>query len=139
MTDEQKMVDKAEVIHELSVWLTGTATNFNALLFTLIAKADPVRKAELRAAFPLFVEVYDDWQASMDPDKFLAGGRQAEPAPACAEADIDLLLLKSKMREFLTETHAVNSITRNELAHMREKLAWLEGELQALKTEATPK
>lgn len=40
------------------------ADHFSALLFRLIAKADPKNRKRLGAAFPWHVKVWEDWQAN---------------------------------------------------------------------------
>lgn len=42
----------------------GEINNFSALLFMLIAKADPANLALLTSVYPEHVKIYMDWMAS---------------------------------------------------------------------------
>lgn len=50
--------------------LGGRADNFHALLYRLIAKADPMHRARIRAGFPNEVKAWEMWQASKDEKVF---------------------------------------------------------------------
>lgn len=62
-----------EAGQELRNWLRNSdASNFSALLFVLITKADSSNKYRLRIAFPHYVHVFEDWHRSENPEEFLA-------------------------------------------------------------------
>jgi len=60
-----------EAVSELYHWARGNEpTNFTALLYTLIAKADSENYASLKLASPLEVQAYESWRMSMDENEF---------------------------------------------------------------------
>jgi len=60
-----------DAVKELYYSLYATnPTNFHAVLYRLIGKADGQNKARLRLAYPLEVKAFDDWQASENPADF---------------------------------------------------------------------
>lgn len=60
-----------EAVKELYYSLYGTnPTNYHARLYELIGKADIFNKARLRGAYPVEVQVFDDWQNSIEGPKF---------------------------------------------------------------------
>lgn len=60
-------------VFELEMWQRRSATtNFSALLYDLIAKADQHNFARLTIAFPFHVQAYVLWQRSPDPDVFFS-------------------------------------------------------------------
>jgi len=68
-----------EAVLELNNWVRrgGTATNFTALLYTLIAKADWENSEKLRIAFPEEVWAYDKWMGltAQEAEEFLTGAK----------------------------------------------------------------
>lgn len=59
------MITYAQAVKELYYTLFGASpTNFHTELYHLIGKADFENKARLRLAFPMEVEVWEDWQKS---------------------------------------------------------------------------
>ncbi len=71
---------------DLYLWQCGGATNFTAMLFDLIAKADANNKAKLSRAFPVEVATYVEWYNSESPKKFFQRyqiiNEQGEPRDA---------------------------------------------------------
>lgn len=59
-----------DAAYALYLWQCGGATNFTAMLFDLIAKADTNNKAKLGRAFPVEVAAYLEWHNSESPKKF---------------------------------------------------------------------
>ncbi len=52
-------------------WKIGhDTTNFHALLFTLISKADINNRANLRMGFREEVQAFEDWQSSPNESEF---------------------------------------------------------------------
>lgn len=60
-------------VKELYYALYGTnPTNFHAILYRLIGKADPANRAKLRLAFPIEVLVWEEWYKSDNEIQFFA-------------------------------------------------------------------
>lgn len=62
-----------EAVQELYYSLYGSyPSNFHTLLYDLIKKADPVNKERLRLAYPMELEVFEEWQMARDQSEFFA-------------------------------------------------------------------
>jgi hypothetical protein len=58
-------------IWELYYWQRlSDASNFTAILYTLISKADILNRAKLTMAFPYECVAYELWQESLDENEF---------------------------------------------------------------------
>lgn len=57
-------------VRQLFYWARGGQTNFTALLYDLIAKADPQNLARLRRAFPAEVTAWEKWHLAENPAEF---------------------------------------------------------------------
>jgi hypothetical protein len=68
---KEKMLTYPQAVKELFYSLFGSSsTNFHAELYFLIGKADPFNKERLRLAYPVEVQVWEDWQASPSQVEF---------------------------------------------------------------------
>ena len=65
------MKTKKELAQELKNWQNG-ANNFDALVFTLISKAQstPHNMYRLAMAFSEWIEVWKEWQETKDEEEF---------------------------------------------------------------------
>lgn len=64
-------VDLTRAIKELYFWQYGSnPTNFTAVLYALISKADMMNLFRLGVAFPAEVEAFRLWQNAQDADAF---------------------------------------------------------------------
>ncbi len=59
-----------EAVRELYFWTMGGGTNFHALLYTLIQKADMDNRRRLANGFPEEVRAFLIWQNSPDEMEF---------------------------------------------------------------------
>lgn len=60
-SDPFKYVSNFDRVHMNEIVLEDYGTNFSAMLFRLIHKADSVNKERLRKAYPEHVEAYERW------------------------------------------------------------------------------
>lgn len=66
-------MDYKDSVAHLFRWCFGIDTsNFHAILFTLIAKADLENRERLRIGFENEVKAYEDWQKTESQDEFFA-------------------------------------------------------------------
>lgn len=62
-----------QAVKELYYSLYGTnPTNYHAVLYQLIGKADLQNKALLRLAYPMEVHAWEEWQASENESEFFS-------------------------------------------------------------------
>ena len=65
------MLTYPQAVKELFYTLFGTnPTNYHADLYLLIGKADLANKALLKLAYPMEVQVWEDWQAAKSQAEF---------------------------------------------------------------------
>lgn len=73
---EEKAVSSFEreylkAVKELYYWqYSDNPTNFTAILFRLMQKADPSNRRKLRVGFPIECAAYQEWCASPTQDEF---------------------------------------------------------------------
>lgn len=71
MTEEEAKKELREKLAlDLFIAFRCGGTNFNAQLFRLMSKADPVNLARLSVGFPTEVEVYAEWHNTPDERSF---------------------------------------------------------------------
>lgn len=63
------MKDRKALAHDILYWQQG-GDNFTSLLFTLLCKADPERKAKLTMCFPDEASIFMEWIESASPGAF---------------------------------------------------------------------
>jgi len=61
---------KQEAAQELFYWQFGDGSNYLSMLFTLRGKADLVNKARLELAYPVEMEIYQEWYDAASPEEF---------------------------------------------------------------------
>ena len=65
---KDKNIERAR--KELYFWIREPHNNnFSALLYTLISKADITNRYKLQKGFPEYVDAFDEYQNSKDPDE----------------------------------------------------------------------